>query len=315
MLNTTACIIFFSSLCKDNSSVSLDCYCVSCAKQHSWAERDFPNYRKQKSLACLEEYIVQGQGRGREIICNWEQIYLPEGKIDIRSETFCSNPLFISKIYLKHDLMCCQLVHFPLCLTAPCIKPPLLCCTLCGSPQPYSSACKSCSCLKVITKALLFCTHSLLRKYTSLLSWMGKTKSLSAGTNAFLYLEKITLNSIPFKTSALFQWNGNFSCQFRAGGGRQGAWLEKVKRNKHCVGYKCAHTQRERKKESYFGYLLQQPCMILRHIVLTPSLGEASCWTTFPSLACLADFFIVPFWKPLTSKRTTIMMQNITHFT
>lgn len=36
------------------------------------------------SLACLEEYVVQGQGRGRETIYNLEQIYLPEGKEKIK---------------------------------------------------------------------------------------------------------------------------------------------------------------------------------------------------------------------------------------
>lgn len=78
VLSTTAHIIL-NSLCRDNSSILLDFYCLFCAKQHSWAERDFPNGRKQKSLACLKEYIVWGQVREREISYSLEQLLYIRG--------------------------------------------------------------------------------------------------------------------------------------------------------------------------------------------------------------------------------------------
>lgn len=159
MLNTKAHILFFNSLCRDHSSISPDCYCASCAKQHSWAER--LSKLKKTKIPCMPGRIRsldENQGKGNHL--QFRRNLFTGG--NNRSETFLSNPFCISKICLEDDLMSHQLLYFPFYLAAPCIKPPVLCCTLC-TPSPVDLPGNAALAVRWYPMPF-FCSYWLLRK-------------------------------------------------------------------------------------------------------------------------------------------------------
>lgn len=128
---------------------------------------------------------------------------------DKRSETFFSNPLCISKTYLK-------LIRYqPNMLLAHPFSP-LPC-----SPQPtcgsFHAATGGMLHAVLASPAIQSCPQTasacrpypqpplLLTKYTWLLCWISKIKSFSAGSDTSFYLRKIFFNSILCKCSSVFQ--------------------------------------------------------------------------------------------------------------
>lgn len=141
-----------------------------------------------------------GRRKGKGNHLQFKTNLFTNGKIDRRWETLSSNPICISKIYLKHILMCYQWVHFP---PLPCSSlhkatTAMLCTLWVSSSGP---AWKCCFCLQTFKPP--FCTHSPLRKYSSLLSWVGRTKTLSARIS-LSYSEKVTLNRQTLQSQPCF---------------------------------------------------------------------------------------------------------------
>lgn len=179
---------------------------------------------------------------------------------------------------------------FPLCLAPPCIKPLLPCWALCESPHPLALHGNAASALKHSKPP--FCTHSPLRKYISLLSWMGRTKTLSAGTSPFLYLEKVTLNRQTLQSQPQFSMKQQLLLP--VWGIRVGVRMPDWKRWKET-------------KKKILWLVVTIACMTWPHIV-----------NVEPWRRLMLDFISIicsPFWRSPASKRIRIMRQNITHFT
>lgn len=141
-------------------------------------------------------------------------------------------------------MLCYQLLHFPLCLAAPCIKPLLLYCTECRSPQ----ALWPCLEMLLLLKDNIQSPSSASFHFSENTPcyWAGREKPSHFQQKKILNLKKILLNTKTCKHIAPFQGNSNFSWEFGARGWE--AWCLTRKGGKKqtlCKG-KSVQTQKER---------------------------------------------------------------------
>lgn len=220
---------------------------------------------------------MQGDGKEREIIYNLELIYLPQGKPDRKCETFSSNLLCICKSIWNTAWCAVNQSIFPLCLAPPCINPPLCTLWVSSAVWPY------------LEMLLLFknIQTTFLHPFTSQEMGGQNQDTFSRNWSLPLFGNSNIKQANPAITALFCNEIATFAASSGSEGGSQDAWLEKVKRNKPYVGYSVhTHTGKQNKNPT-LDSCNDSPAW-LGPMLLTLSLGGGSCWTSFPTFACLS---------------------------